>query len=284
MTIATNLMNQLDNANVLFNVSEELLTTSSGIVIPNKKALINTQSGKVMGIVSNQYRTVSNQEIFETFTKEIEQSDLNTDDVQVKVKFHKNGAKTLVDFIFPNETIEVNGDKTALSITALNSFDGSTRYVTKAGGFRMKCANGQVLGKVAGSYTSLHNPKLDVQKGAERVMKMVQEFQNAQEYWDTLLERNLDGEVVDAVIMQFLGLDPNADEDIFRKPNVSKVYNLWSQYKKELGNNAFALYNVFTDFITHGKYKEGSEAHALLRNQSKLETLMATNDVFNTAH
>lgn len=283
MTIAANLMTQLENANVLFNVSEEDLVTGSGITLPNKKALVNAHSGQVMGIVSQNYRTVSNEEIFSSFTQAIEQSGINTDNAEVKVKFHNNGAKTMVDFVFPNELIEVRGDQTALSITALNSFDGSTRYVTKAGGLRLKCFNGQILGKIAGSYNSLHNPNLDVKKGAEQVMRMVQDFQNAQEYWNTLIDRGLEGAVIDEVIGQFLGVDMT-EENVWRKPNVNLIYNTWNAYKKELGNNAFALYNVFTDYITHGKYKEGSEAHALLRNQAKLENLMANHSIFDVAH
>lgn len=279
MSISTQLMDQLDNANVLFNVSEQTLMTGNGLQIPNKKVLINEMNGSVLGIVGQNYRAVTNEEIFDEFTRSIEKSNINTEGASINVKFQNGGAKTLVDFVFPNEIMEVQGDKTALSIAALNSFDGSTRYLTKAGGLRMKCLNGQILGKIAGSYSSLHNNNLDVEEGAKKVMEMVQQFQDSAEYFQHLIDRKLEGKVIDRVIGKFLNVDMT-DEANLNKPRVNEIHRILDNYQREMGNTAYALYNTFTDYITHSNYKEESAARSLLRNRSKLETLMNEDEAF----
>lgn len=277
--IAQTLMNQLENNNVLFNVREDSLVTGSGLVIPNKKVLINELTEKPIGIVGQNYRTVSNEEIFSKFTQAIETSNINTDGAEISVKFSKGGARTLVDFRFPNESIEVNGDVTALSITALNSFDGSTRYITKAGGLRMKCLNGQVLGKVAGAYSSFHNQSLDVDEGAKQIMGMLQNFQSAKEYWGKLMTRKVNPNQVRHIFGEFLGLDLT-DEANLKKPTVNQLETLWYAYSRELGANAYAVYNCLTDYVTHRKYNDNAAAQSYLRGQTKIEHVMDTNSMF----
>jgi hypothetical protein len=280
--IAQTLMNQLENSNVLFNVREESLVTGSGLVIPNKKVLVNEHNEQPIGIVSNNYRTVLNEEIFSKFTKAIETSNINTDGAEIKVKFSKAGARTMVDFRFPNELIEVNGDVTALSITALNSFDGSTRYITKAGGLRMKCLNGQVLGKVAGAYSSFHNQSLDVDQGAKQIMEMLKTFQSSKEYWGKLMTRKVNPNQVLYIFGEFLGLDLT-DEANLKKPTVNQLQTLWYSYSKELGNNVYAVYNCLTDYVTHRKYNDNAAAQSYLRGQSRIEQVMQYNPLFSEA-
>ena len=99
----------------------------------------------------------------------------------------------MVDFVFPNHYTAVTGDtsQTALQLCALNSFDGSLRYMVKAGGLRMKCLNGQVLGNIVGSYSSTHTSSLKVQDSADHVVRMITDFNKAREYWSSLMQRSV---------------------------------------------------------------------------------------------
>jgi hypothetical protein len=279
--IYNNLMAQLQDKNALFNVREEAIQTASGIVIPGKKTLINERTGMPMSVVSTSYRTVSNEEIFNSFLRNVIDSGIDATDAEVNVKFANNGAKTMVDFRFPNETITTAGDTspTQLQIVALNSFDGSTRYVTKVGGFRIKCLNGQIIGKTVGAYSSTHNPSLDVDAGAAKVIAMLQNFRTAGEYWTSMMARRINDDTAMAVIGQFFNVDHN-DQKAMSTKTVLTVVNKWDAYSNELGPNAYALYNALTDYVTHKTYKEDTAATGLIFNQGRLERVLETSEVF----
>ena len=280
MNVQTMLMDQIDNAGLLFNVRESAVFTDSGEIF-GKKAIINAQTNQAMGIVSNRYKVVSNQEIFENFTAGIAASGIDATEAKVKIVSTPTKSRSIVDFIFPAETIQVGGDdsKTALSITALNSYDGTTRYTTKAGGLRMKCLNGQILGKVVGSYSATHTDSLDVKESASRVIGMITEFNNAKDYFNTLMSRNVDPSVQMRVMCEFLKLD--ASSEFEKNKRFVKLQDLVTQYQREMGPSAYSLYNALTDFVTHNSSRSAESAAINQANhRRRLEKLINSNAVF----
>ena len=280
MNTAQMLMEQIDNAGLLFNVTESPVHTDFG-VIAGKKAIINANNNEAMGIVSSRYKVVSNQEIFEKFCAGIEASDIDSTGATVKVLSTPTKSRSIVDFQFPAVNIQPDGDesKTALSITALNSYDGTTRYMTKAGGLRMKCLNGQILGKVVGSYSSLHTDSLDVSESAQRVIGMIQEFNNAKDYFNTLMARTLNPVTQTEVMCEFLKLDMSGDYD--KNKRYQKLLDLHNSYQKEMGPTAYCLYNALTDFVSHNSSRsEDSAAINQANSRNRLEKLINSNTAF----
>lgn len=280
MTVYNDLMGKLDNAGLLFNVREEGVLTASGQVVPKRKALINTKSGEVMSVVSEAYRTVPNEEIFAGFCKAVEDSGINADGAQVNVRQTPTGSRAMVDFVFPNQTVSFQGDVTALQIAALNSFDGTTRYLTKAGGLRMKCLNGQILGRIVGSYSSKHQSTLDVDAGAAQVIKMVQEFNNAKEYWQTLMMRSVSYDTRLRVYADFLGLKALDSNDLLDNSRFQHVMKLDHSYTQEMGGTAWALYNVLTDYTTHFQPRgKAQSVGSAARMRARLEKTLDSTEV-----
>ena len=155
MGVYENLMTQIDDAGLLFNVNESRVFAEKRFgegfrPVPGKKALINAKTDQVISIVSDRYKVVTNEEIFSAFCDSVQRSPINAEEARVVVKQTETGGRAMVDFVFPNHYTAVTGDtsQTALQLCALNSFDGSLRYMVKAGGLRMKCLNGQVLGNI----------------------------------------------------------------------------------------------------------------------------------------
>ena len=277
MTVYQNLMSQIEERGLLFNVAEDQVTTASGIIIEGKKALINTANNTVMGIVSNGYRTVPNEEIFSNFCKAIEDSEIDAEGAHVNIRRTTSGSRAMVDFVFPNEQFTVNGDdsKTQLQICALNSFDGSLRYITKAGGLRMKCLNGQVLGNIAASYSSAHTAGLDVEAGAQKVIHMLEQFNSAKEYWQDLMQRSVSDTEAHEVFRIFLELK-KSDEWMDNR-RFKAVDQIWLGYKMEMGKNLYAVYNTLTDYVTHRKPRNADTAvRAMANGRDRINLAMAT--------
>lgn len=282
MSVYENLMGQLENNDVLFNVAVEPIFTQSGMHIEGKRAIINKSNNNTVGIVSENYKVVPNVEIFDAFCRQIEASNINSEDAFVNVQFAKGGARTLVDFVFPNEQIKVAGDgsETSLSITALNSFDGSTRYLTKAGGLRMKCLNGQLLGTIAGAYSSTHTAKLSVDEGAQKIIRMLQEFRGAQDYWTSMMQTKVTDMSAHRVILEFFNQEDK--ENPFGNKNVQEVCVAWMAYKQELGSNAYALYNALTDWVTHKQSKSGASGR--INRERRLYSTLKSDAVFQPSN
>lgn len=277
MTVYQNLMGQIESEGLLFNVAEDQVTTAGGIIIEGKKALVNTANNQVMGIVSQGYRTVSNEEIFSNFCKAVEDSTINAEDAHVNIRRTESGSRAMVDFIFPNEQFTVNGDDSAtqLQICALNSFDGSLRYITKAGGLRMKCLNGQVLGNIAASYSSAHTSGLDVEAGAQKVIHMLEQFNAAKEYWGELMQTPVVDSQVVAVILRFLEISD--DTDFYSNKRYQRVWEIWRNYRAEMGRNAYALYNTLTDYVTHRPARNSNTAVlSVAHGRDRINQAMAT--------
>lgn len=282
MGIYNNLMDQLADKGALFNVSTDTLLTGAGTTVPNKKCIINNHNGKVIGLVSEKYKVVPNEAVFDAFCKSVEASDIDYSDAQVNVSFANGGSKTLVDFVFPNENVGVYGDDshTSLSITSLNSFDGSTRFLTKAGGLRMKCLNGQLIGSITASYSSIHSDKLDIERGADQIVRMLQEFRGAKDYWNSMMQTKVTPSIAQRVIIEFF--NKQDAEDPFKSRDVEVMWQMWRQYSSEMGSNAYALYNAFTDWVSHKESK--SAASGRLTRERRLQKLLAKDIVFQPAN
>jgi len=291
MSVYQNLMSQIDNSGLLFNVAECDLYTdynqpSDGLMlnkespVGNKKALINTANGKVMSVVSKGYKVVTNEEIFSGFCRSVEASRIDADGAQVNVRQTPDGARAMVDFVFPNQLLRVGHDEstTALQLCALNSFDGTTRYITKAGGLRMKCLNGQILGNIVGAYSSTHTSQLDVDAGAESVIRMIEQFNKASDYWGAMMKVSVGKETADKVFMKFLmikELNPK-----YENSRLERCRQLWRQYSGEMGRNAYALYNVLTHYVSHQEKAYKNPCAAMMHQRSQLEKIQLKAEPF----
>tara|TARA_B100000424_G_scaffold243256_1_gene212725 strand:+ start:52 stop:951 length:900 start_codon:yes stop_codon:yes gene_type:complete len=277
-------MDQIDDQDLLFNVEAEDVYTIKGRRVPNKKALINMSTEDVMSVVSSNYKVVTNEEIFSSFCRSVEASSIRAEGASVKVRQTPNGARAMVDFIFPEESIKMYDDesKTALQLCALNSFDGTTRYLTKAGGLRMKCLNGQILGHIVGSYSSTHTESLCVEEGAKSVIAMIEQFQSAQNYWGAMMLTKVDTDVATSVFKDFLGIKQN-DQLERQNARLQRCLNLWSTYCYEMGSNAYALYNVLTHYVSHQEKEYKNPTQAMMHQRNQIEKTLRTSQVFKEA-
>jgi hypothetical protein len=286
-------MSQIDNSGLLFNVQEDKLFTASGAEVPKKKALINVSNGKVMSVVSENYKVVTNDEIFSGFCKSVERSGIDAEGATVNIRQTSDGARAMVDFVFPNQLLRVGSDDstTALQLCALNSFDGSTRYLTKAGGLRMKCLNGQIVGNIIGAYSSTHTAKLDVDAGADSVISMIEQFNKAADYWGQMMQTKVSSQTAFKVFMNFLGIkidspiQHNEHGVILERNNarLERCTQLWGQYKMELGENAYAVYNVLTHYCSHQNKAYKNPTNSAMHQRRQLERVLNTSPVFEPA-
>jgi hypothetical protein len=269
---------------LLFNVRSENVMTGDGIVIKGKRAIVS-DSDKVLGIVSDKYKVVTNHDVLLNMGLALEESGLDTTDFSVSAVVGYNGARAMVNLELPAHKIEVKGDVSTLRVTVLNSYDGRWKFRAFAGALRMACMNGNVFhSTLAGAYSDFHTQRLDVEAGAAHLFKMAELFDKSQDWYNAMIERKVDREQLMRSLAIFLtGNSKVKDREAFTAlPTTSRILDLFDMYSKEFGPNAYALYNALTDWVTHKKYTDRTKAGMLMLGQEKLENLMARSSLFAT--
>lgn len=282
------LLEQVRDQGALFNVESEPLFTANGARVPGKVGLINTHSGQVIGVVSTKYKVVTNHEVVEHLGEALDRSALDLTGMEVKVAQSHGGARAMINVILPKHEVAIGKDVSRLQISVLNSYDGKWKYQSRAGAIRVACLNGQIMGQFVGSYSEYHNSRLDVVAGAQMLVEMADGFEKAKDWWQAMIDRPVDKKqlVRSLQIFQFgRTIEMNADEveAFLNLPVPKRLVELFDTYSKEMGRNAYALYNAMTDFTTHREYKADTHAAALLLNQQKVQRTVNTAKIFAPA-
>ena len=278
----TTLIDQVQEQGALFNVRTEKLMSESGAFATGKRAIINEKSGEILGIVSKKYQVVTNAQVVENLSEALERSNLDLTGLEATVAQSHGGARSMINVMLPAHEIDMRGDKSRLQISVLNSYDGRWKYMSRAGAIRMACLNGQILGNFVGSYTEYHNQRLDVKAGAQQIINMANDFANAEQWWMEMMNRKVDNEQLLRSIAIFVTGNSKIEhrEDFLKLPTVRRLIELFETYSKEMGKNAYALYNAMTDFVTHKKYRDETKAAAMLTNQQRLQDTLGRSKLF----
>lgn len=276
------IIDQIRDQGALFNVRTEKLKTASGVDVGSRVAIINETTGQPIGLVSPSYKLVTNNDVVTHLAEALEKSSLDLTDAAATVRSSHGGARTMLDIVLPKHEISLGGDRSQMRISALNSYDGRWKYMTRGGAIRMACLNGQIMGNFIGSYVEYHNSKLDVSVGAERLVRMSDDFLTAEKWWRQMIDRKVDREQMLRSISVFLNGESKIKDraEFEKKPSVRKLIELYETYSVEMGANAYALYNAMTDFVSHKRRKPDTEAAALLLDQEKLSRAINRSKVF----
>jgi hypothetical protein len=274
----TAIYEKIRDQGALFNVHTEPLFTEKGARVPQRVAIINSESGTPLSVVSTKYKVVSNEQVVRATLDAIDRAHLDTTDADVIVQNGAHGAKSMVRIQLPAYSILAGGNQTNLEIVTLNSYDASWKYVSRAGGIRMACLNGQVMGKMIGSYAQFHNASLNVERGAEQLVRMIKDFTSSEEWFNMMMGRKVTQDDLDTMICKFLNI-PQAHIGDSRM--AKRLQELYDGYAREMGANAFALYNAFTDFITHRSRHKTSVATSRLYDENRFTNEILTSSVFN---
>jgi len=204
----------------------------------------------------------------------LERSDLNTVGLTEQIRTSHDGARCFVQYNLPAHTYETgDGDRASLSLLSTSSFDGTWPFMISVAAVQSACTNLQVFvsGEVA-IYKAKHTQSLDIEHGANIIVKSLDVFNNERELWKAwqgTQVRDMDAfnffaDALDVKLKS--GFTLSTPSDLLnslprRNENLNYIWRMYdSIYKNRLGANWWAVYNAMTDWSTHfGAVRQSSE-------------------------
>lgn len=254
---------------LLFDVAQvpvEAIVGSNGdtrrIAIPGKKALVNQRTGHVLGVVSRDYRVVTNQEAVDLAHQVCEHAFPGISSVEWEAKraaaprtlsyaFIDLKHRTHVLNYWDNEIKKDDPFTPFLRVT--NSFNGARALRFDIGFMRKHCSNGVIFEESVATIKASHSAealaKLNIEITSRSLPKMWDEFSK---FLNTVRDIAMNPEQSTLALHTVLHLSaPKPDDKPARREGLQALTQDFScrleGYQKELGPNAYAVFNTLTD-------------------------------------
>ena len=261
---------------VLFPVAEHSVFVSlpdgegeRRVSVPEKKAIVNMTRNRVLGIVSRDYRLVSNQEALdwafqccrtvfpETKPAEWEVSATDAPSTGGHCTIDLRHNSTVLDFTFV--PAEDRPEAFGPFIRVTNSYNGLRALGFDIGFYRKVCKNGLIVPDSIVQFKFTHlrrdlGATITFDVARDRLAKVKSSFR---EYLGVLTECAvaLDDFVplLSAVMLikQPVSLEPESADAAEWTALDGHLHEISNRYFRELGGNAYAVFNAITDFASH---------------------------------
>lgn len=265
-----------DLKDVLFPVAEHSVFVSvpngdgeRRVSVPEKKAIVNMTRNRVLGIVSRDYRLVSNQEALDWAfqccrtvfpeTKpaewEVNATDAPSTGGHCTIDLRHNS--TALDFTFV--PAEDRPEAFGPFIRVTNSYNGLRALGFDIGLYRKVCKNGMIVPDSIVQFKFTHlrrdlGETITFDVARDRLAKTKDSFR---EYLGALVECSIARADFVPLLMAVLllkqptPLEPESREEAEWSALEGHLVELSDRYGRELGENAYAVFNAVTDFASH---------------------------------
>lgn len=259
--LGTRVMEALDSKEALvlggldWRVEQKPIYTGANHIIPGYKANIRDTDGQVLGVVTDRYKVVQNEEAF-SFTDEL---------LGHGVRYEtagsiQNGRKTWILARMPREYI-ITGEQISPYLVFSNSHDGSGAIKVALTPIRVVCQNtlNLALKNAQRSWSMIHTGNIQ-----EKLIEAEQTLFLAEKYMASLgneVEKMQKMKLADRKVLEYIDSLLPIEEKSSRqqKKNVMKLReDMKLRYfdapdLQHVGKNAYRFINAVSDFATHAK-------------------------------
>jgi len=232
------------------------------ITIPGKKALVNQRAGHILGVVSRDYRVVTNQEAVDLAREACGIAFPGISALKWEVK-RAAAPRTLsyahINLMHRTQVLNYwyteikKGDPFTPSLRVTNSFNGARALRFDIGFMRKHCSNGVIFEKEVATIRASHSEEalaqLKVETKSRRQPKMWEELS---QFLNRIRSIKMETAQSILAVNTVLCLPvPNSDDTPARKVGLSAFSSDFNSrlanYRRELGPNAYAVFNTLTD-------------------------------------
>ena len=235
------------------------IQTEDGLRIGNKVAVVDSNTNRVLGIVSPRYKLIHNTDLLKSVLPAVEELKLNGKPPTISVT--KGGSVTFFKFLGDKLIGEIQkGDIVRFGVEFFNSYDGSMPVGFHIIAERLVCTNGLVVPK---SITEIHIRHIGDASSAEvrdRLKDYAPKVQAAMNLWKSWNEIHPKEELIKHFLKQSVGKRLAQEFEHRYKSLPTPKQTLWE------------FYNILTFHISH-QIKTRKEEIKALRQFNTNETL-----------
>lgn len=221
-----------------------IISEISNQQIPNRSAVLRTDTNKVLGIVSGKYELLKHETVVDSFREA-----LVGEVVQEKISMKNDGAYLFASYKLENHILEVQkGDLVSLQFIVKNSYNGTNSLQIIVGAFRLVCENGMIIGKEFFSFSQKHivgnGIEIDVLK--KNIGQLTEQFKNTLPVMQKMTKKLP------------VGSSPLFENEKIYLPKYILELAKESYFSSDL--TVWSYYNSLTAAITHSMKKENPAA------------------------
>lgn len=238
-----------------WKVLQEPVYTENGELIRGYKANVRDTDRKVLGVVTDRYKVVQNQDAF-AFTDALLGQGVRYETAGSLM----GGKKVWLLAHMPREYI-ISGERISPYLVFSNTHDGSGAVKVAVTPIRVVCSNtlNLALASAKRSWSMVHTGDIKSKLGeAKKTLFLADAYmESLGKEFEVLQRQEMTEKKVREYISQLLPADENATDQ--QKKNMERLReDLTARYfdapdLKGLGNNAYRFINAISDFATHAE-------------------------------
>lgn len=245
----------LIKAGLDWNVVQEPIYTETEELIEGYKANVRDSDRKVLGVVTDRYKVIQNQEAF-AFTDELLGEGVRYETVGSL----QGGKKVWLLAHMPHEYI-ISGERISPYLLFSNTHDGSGAIKVALTPIRVVCQNtlNLALSKASRSWSMIHTGNIQnkLQEAKDTLFMAEKYMDNLGKEFETLRMQSMTDKQVMEFIETLLPIEDNATSQ--QKRNMKRLReDMKMRYfdapdLQDVGRNAYRFINAVSDFATHAE-------------------------------
>lgn len=280
-------MKELNLKDISFPVTQENIFIKSGDNYKKAatyKAIINSEKGNLISIVSNSYKLITNDKAIEYGKKCMKELfDLkNESDIKLyNIISPKTFSFCHIDLICKKSDLRIIKDDYMQFVRVTNSYNKSYRLGFSIGFCRGTCKNGIIFNQNSIDFKFSHSKNVNTEEIDFLIKKnefgnLKREFIRDLEYLSNLqIEEKYNFPLFCKALDLRFNLNGNST-DLQKEKAKEKLenyqkyfYDKYEKYSTELGNNLYSMYNVITDFSSNSAEFNSSFTNTFNSNQRR---------------
>lgn len=245
----------LSLAGLNWKVIQKPLNTEDGIPIPGFKANLRDTDSQVLGVVSDRYRVVQNEDAF-AFTDEL----LGEGVTYETAGSLQNGRRTWILAKLPQRYI-ISGDEISPYLVFMNSHDGTGAIKAAMTPIRVVCQNtlNLALSTAKRSWSTIHTGNIHgkLQDARNTLLYADRYMAELGKTIDKLNQQKLSDrqvlEYIDALFPMQEGISEIQEKNILKMKEDMKIRYFDAPDLEHVGKNAYRFINAVSDFATHAR-------------------------------
>lgn len=254
----------LENPDLCWEAQPVGLVTESGLTVPDHRAIVRSDTKKVIGIVGSRYTPLQNSFAFSWFDTVLQQHNGRYD----KAYVIGGGQKVILEATLNGGVPIRKGDEVFRKISLINTFDGTYPFTALFTVWRQVCKNG-LWGWARDNKCKVHHTK-NGEVRAEEALRIISTgmtyFEKFEGQCRRLAQKIMDKQMIDAFLDSCFGKEGGTRQQNLRK----KVVECYEAGKGTGQGTAWDAYNAYIEWIDHYR-------------SSDVETRLA-NSVLGAAH